>query len=245
MNQRDLELLSSYLDEQLKPSDSARLERRLSSDPDLRAVLDDLRSARGLLRQLPMRKAPRNFTLTPKMVGKNPPLPRAYPTFKFVTTLATLLLFFSMGLNFMAVQMAAPGPAFGMGGGGAPEVFSAEAPAAAEQAATEAPLDEPSAEMLPLPTPTPSSELAPSLTVLPPSEDTARTAETPLEKEGIVTGAAGGQDRFAVTNGVSPQAKVLQPVPPVWQIVLAGIALLGILMMILMRRLAADRWRGK
>jgi hypothetical protein len=246
MNQRDLELLSSYLDAQLKPSDSARLERRLSSDPDLRAVLDDLRSARGLLRQLPMRKAPRNFTLTPKMVGKSPPLPRAYPTFKFVTTLATLLLFFSMGLNFMAVQMAAPGPAFGYGGGGAPEVYSAQAPAITEEGvATEAPLDEPSAEMLPLPTPTPASELAPSLTVLPPSEDTARTAETPLEKEGIVTGAAGVQDQLAVPNGVSPRAKVLQPVPPVWQIVLAGIALLGILMMILMRRLAAERWRGK
>ena len=73
MNFRDVELLSSYLDGQLKLSDSARLERRLSLDPDLRAVLDDLRSARGLLRQLPMRKAPRNFTLTPKMVGKNPP----------------------------------------------------------------------------------------------------------------------------------------------------------------------------
>ena len=65
MNQRDLELLSSYLDGQLKPSDSARLEARLSSDADLRSVLDDLRAARGLLRQLPMRKAPRNFTLTP------------------------------------------------------------------------------------------------------------------------------------------------------------------------------------
>ena len=48
MNQRDLELLSSYLDGQLKPSDSARLEARLSTDPGLRAVLDDLRSARGL-----------------------------------------------------------------------------------------------------------------------------------------------------------------------------------------------------
>jgi anti-sigma factor RsiW len=57
MKQRDLELLSSYLDGQLKPSDSARLQARLSSDPDLRAVLDDLRAARGLLRQLPMRKA--------------------------------------------------------------------------------------------------------------------------------------------------------------------------------------------
>ena len=76
MNQRDLELLSSYLDGQLKPSDSARLEARLATDPALREVLGDLRAARGLLRQLPMRREPRNCTLTPKMVGENPPLPR-------------------------------------------------------------------------------------------------------------------------------------------------------------------------
>ena len=89
MNRRDIELLSSYLDGQLKPSETARLESRLSTEPDLRAVLDDLRSARGLLRQLPLRKAPRNFTLTPKMVGKNPPLPSSYPAFRFVTALAS------------------------------------------------------------------------------------------------------------------------------------------------------------
>src|SRR5512145_524208 len=139
MNHRDLELLSSYLDGQLKPSDSARLEARLASDPDLRAVLSDLRSARGLLRQLPMRKAPRNFTLTPKMVGKNPPLPRSYPAFRFVTALASLLLFLTVGLNFLATQLVSQSPAFGMGGGGAPEVLSEQAPA---PAATEAPAED-------------------------------------------------------------------------------------------------------
>jgi anti-sigma factor RsiW len=170
MKQRDLELLSSYLDGQLRPSDSSRLEARLSSDPELRAVLSDLRSARGLLRQLPMRKAPRNFMLTPKMVGKNPPLPRAYPAFRFVTTIATLLFFFTVGLNFLAPQLASQSPAFGMGGGGAPEVFSAQAPApaateapaedayATEAPAIEAPAAEPPAELAPLPTATASIE---------------------------------------------------------------------------------------
>src|SRR5512139_3717908 len=239
MNQRDLELLSSYLDGQLRPSDSARLERRLSSDSDLRAVLDDLRSARGLLRQLPMRKAPRNFTLTPKMVGKNPPLPRTYPAFKFVTVLTTLLLFFTFGINFMAVQMAAPG-AFGMGGGGAPDVSSAaEAPAATEElfAAPEAPAEEPSVQMAPMPTPTPALEsAAPALTVMPPSaEDSARNADEPLEKSAVSTESGGYSE---------PQARSApHPVPSAWQMVLAGVALLGALAMILMRRLAVERWR--
>ena len=88
---RDVELLSAYLDGQLSPPDSARLESRLSSDASLRAALHDLRSARGLLRQLPQRRAPRNFTLTPKMAGIKPPTPRAYPTLRFATVLATLL----------------------------------------------------------------------------------------------------------------------------------------------------------
>ena len=227
MNRRDLELLSSYLDGQLKPSDSARLEARLVSEPDLRAVLDDLRAARGLLRQLPMRKAPRNFTLTPKMVGKNPPLPRSYPAFRFVTAIASLMLFFTLGLNFVVPQMAQT-PAFGMGGGGAPEVFSAEqAPAVPEAAATEAPAaEEPSVMMEPLPTATIS-----------PATDSARQAETPADKQGVTN----------ETDLIQPPqpAPISPPVPPSWQILLATIAVLGALGMILMRQAAASRWRRK
>jgi hypothetical protein len=238
MNQRDLELLSSYLDGQLKPSDSARLEARLASDPDLRAVLGDLRAARGLLRQLPMRKAPRNFTLTPKMVGKNPPLPRSYPAFKFVTALASLMLFFTLGLNFIGPQMAASqSTAFGMGGsgGGAPEVFSEAAPAAVpEEAATEAPVteapaaEEPAIQMVPLPTETISPAAA---------EDSARDLETPTEKQGVMSEADVQEP---------PQAQnPLPTIPPVWQVVFGAIALLGVLGMLLMRQVAASRWRRK
>ncbi len=46
MNQRDLELLSAYLDGQLNSSESARLESRLNSDPQLASVLTDLRATR-------------------------------------------------------------------------------------------------------------------------------------------------------------------------------------------------------
>ena len=59
MNQRDLELLSAYLDGQLNPSESTRLESRLNSDPQLASVLTDLRATRNLLRKLPARRAPR------------------------------------------------------------------------------------------------------------------------------------------------------------------------------------------
>ena len=233
MNRRDIELLSAYLDGQLKPSDSARLESRLKSDPELVAVMDDLRAARNLLRRLPQRRAPRNFTLTRKMVGQNPPLPRAYPFFRFATTLATLLLFFTFGLNFLAPQLAAA-PGFGMGGGQgedpSADLFSqsqpAEPPAAAEALATEAPAaTQPGAEMLPMPT-------------LMPTLDAERNAEAPTEKIDAA-GNAAAQDQSQVAN----EAPV--PVSATWQIILAGIALLSALLMLLMRQSAFQRWRQK
>ena len=82
-----------------------------------------------------MRKAPRNFTLTPQDGGKNPPLPRSYPAFRLVTALATLLLFFTFGLNFLAPQLASQGRLMEWVAAvaGTPKAFSAEsAPAATE-----------------------------------------------------------------------------------------------------------------
>lgn len=102
---RDVKLLSAYLDGQLKPSDRARLEVRIQTELELASVLKDLRQARGILRQLPQRRALRNFTLTPKMVGQKPPLPRTYPVFRMASALATLLLFFSFATNFMAPRL--------------------------------------------------------------------------------------------------------------------------------------------
>ena len=123
-NFREIELLSSYLDGQLNASESTRLESRLSSDPELASVLFDIRSARGILRSLPARKAPRNFMLTRKMVGLKPPLPRAYPIFRFSTAFATILLMISFAANLLAPQFSfaasAPQAMYGSGGGGDP-----------------------------------------------------------------------------------------------------------------------------
>lgn len=231
MKQRDLELLSSYLDGQLSPSDSARLEARLGRDPELRSVLRDLRGARSLLRQLPMRKAPRNFTLTPKMVGKNPPLPRAYPAFRFTTALATLLLFISFGLNFLRPQLASAPPAFGMGGGG--DTFSAESAVTEAPAATEAPAiaQAPSIGAAPLPTATAPSQ-----------EDATRIMETPIDKS-AETMTANGVESLPAQEPPAPNE--IPPVSSVWQWLLAGIALVSAFVMVMMRQVSLNRWRRK
>ena len=227
MNQRDLELLSSYLDGQLNPSESARLESRLNSDLQLASVLTDLRATRNLLRKLPSRKAPRNFTLTRKMVGQNPPLPRAYPVFRFATALATLLFIFSFGVN--SVSRLASQPVYGMGGGGSSEEsaqqFSAAAPAATEAPAmTEAP---------------PSVAMAPMSTETAPAADAARIVDTPAAKSGNPENAV-NPNQPPVQNEASSPAPL---VPSTWQIGLAGVAVAGFLLMLIIRQLASSRWR--
>jgi anti-sigma factor RsiW len=249
MKQRDIELLSSYLDGQLSSADSARLEARLRTDPDLRSVLQDLRGARSLLRQLPMRKAPRNFTLTPKMVGKNPPLPRSYPVFKFSATLATILLFFTLGLNILSPQLAARPIGIGGGGGGAADTFEstlvtqapaiAAAPAATEPpaAATEAPAAEPSIAMAPLSTATAAA---------PEDANSTRVMGTAVAKQSDTEAAnAAGSGLAQQPPQAVAEPAPANPVSPVWQWFLAGIALLSLFTMAVMRQLSASRWRSR
>lgn len=230
MKRRDLELLSAYLDGELKPSDSTKLEIRLKTDPELASVLTDLRATRTLLRKLPSRKAPRNFTLTRKMAGQNPPLPRSYPAFRFATALATLLFFFTFGLNFVGAQIAAQPPqAFGMGGGGSGDVelYAEESAPAAEPA----PLKPQNGEE-------PSISLAPPLTELPPAEDATRIVETPSVKNGEAEDASEPQQQ-AIDDAVSPSPLV----PRAWQIGFLVAAVVGVALMQLMRRVSAQRWK--
>ncbi|MDO8753594.1 MAG: hypothetical protein Q7J80_06840 [Anaerolineales bacterium] len=213
-NFREIELLSSYLDGQLNASESARLESRLSSDPELASVLFDIRSARGILRKLPARKAPRNFTLTRKMVGLKPPLPRAYPIFRFSTAFATILLMISFAANLLA-------PPFG---------FAASAPQAVSgvdggSAATEAPaLSAPFLEMAPAALPTEAAAAREG-------EPSADALQTPKE--------AGNESGLPDQASVKSEARV----PVIWQIGLLVIILLSGFLMWIMRQSALRKWR--
>lgn len=233
---RDVEKLSAYLDGQLKPSEIARLESRLQTDPGLASILKDLRQTRGLLRQLPQRRAPRNFTLTPKMVGQKPPLPRTYPAFRFATVLATLLLFFTFATNFMAplVLTASPYP-YGRGGGGEPETMmesvteepALEMPAMGESAAPETP--------------------APMATQIPPAAEDSVPVEPTVEAsekngvQGTPSGDTFAQQMPAEEPDRSPAPLISAPV----QIVLAGIAILSALVAFALRYIAIRTWRAK
>lgn len=242
MNFRDVEVLSAYLDGQLSPSEAARLEARLSSDPSLKATLEDLRQTRTLLRKLPQRRAPRNFRLSPKMAGLRPPEPRAYPAFRLATALAALLFLGSVAVNaltpFAARHLAAaPAPSLGLGGGGGGGGYGG-APPAAGPYATEAPAGTQAPQLAaPVPTVTPESLLSTTqATAAPPVEDTTRTAA------GAPTAAA---NKAAPTVQTTAGAQGQLPVPVPWVAGLGAAVLIFAVAAWLLRRNSDRRFRER
>jgi anti-sigma factor RsiW len=55
------DLLSAYLDDEVTADERALVEQRLGESEEWRAVLDEVRSTRDLLRRLPVRDAPDGF----------------------------------------------------------------------------------------------------------------------------------------------------------------------------------------
>lgn len=234
-NFKDIEQLSAYLDGHLSPVDSARLESRLSSDPELASALSDIRAARGILRKMPKRKAPRNFTLTRQMVGLKPPLPQSYSFFRFSTALASILLLLTFAANSLPRASfyggAAPAQSFafcngcGGGSGGGSDVSATEAPAA-----TEAPMaaEAPSIEMA----------VAPTESLPEASADSSRigespTAEAPMPKD--TANESGSPDQ----SQVQPEAVI----PSIWQFILLTLGLVSGLIMFVLRKSAMQKWK--
>lgn len=231
-NFRDIERLSSFLDGQLSPADSARLEARLTTDPELASAFNDLRAARGILRKLPSRKAPRNFTLTRQMVGLKPPLPRSYSFFRLSTAFATILLTLTFAVNLVTPRLSYVGPintGWGGGYGGGPA-----APALMEALpATEAPLAAPAAEMMPQPTLTADS----AATELP----TAKGMATPSEL--LDQPPALSQPSAAAPLEAQSRSRSQPPIPFIWQMILLAVGILSGLTAFLLRRSASQKWK--
>ena len=115
---RDLAQLSAYLDDALPASERRKLERRLAADSGLRKMLDELRAVKTNLRELPLVKPPRSFTLTPKTVGAQPSRrtwERVAPAMNWATAIAALLFAVLLTADLSggfstARELAAPAP---------------------------------------------------------------------------------------------------------------------------------------
>jgi anti-sigma factor RsiW len=135
---RDIEQLSAYLDDQLPQAERTRLEIRLKSDPALTAALEDLRQTRALLRRTPRRRAPRNFTLSPRMAGIRPPVPRLVPVLSWASAVAMVLFVFTLGTSLVGQLPSQAAPmmaASSRGLGGGPAAAATMVPATLAPAA--------------------------------------------------------------------------------------------------------------
>ena len=108
ISRRDLKLLSLYLDEQLNPAQRQHLEKRLEENQALRLALVELRQTRMVLRALPRAISPRNFTLTPQMIGLRAPRP-VYPVLGFVSALASFLFILVLAGDLLGIFTHASG----------------------------------------------------------------------------------------------------------------------------------------
>ena len=233
---QEIEQLSAYLDGQLNKADSAKLEARIKSDPELASAISELRAARSILHKLPARKAPRNFTLTRQMVGLKPPLPRSYPLFRFATVFAAILFVFSFTATTLAPlvdisPMAAPAQGYGSGGGG-DEAAMESAPAATEAPATE----EPTASEEMLQQDTAPAGMAPA--------DSARVIEgtpTPALKEAPAAPTVMNQ-----VQELESQPTVTEEAQPSsfnWSYLFLALSILGGVTLWIMQASARNKWR--
>lgn len=218
---RDVEQISALLDGQLPQQEAARLQLRIAADPELAAIYRQLSQSRALLRKLPARRAPRNFTLTPKMAGVKAPAPRSFPLFRFASAFASLLLvltFAANGFGQLAANAPAAAPLYGMGGGPITENMEQSAAPEAGGSAEEIPaLAAPALEA----TPAPAQDSAV------PTEETMRSlaAEPTQAAEEMPAAKMGGEETQAQRALESPAREPFQ-VPGWLQLALLVMALL-------------------
>jgi anti-sigma factor RsiW len=103
------ELLSAYIDGEMKASERARLERQLATDSTLRAELAALRRTVALVRGLPPAPLPRNFILSQRVVRRRrasvvarPRWARAAPLLTAASSVVSLLFVIAMAGSFLA-----------------------------------------------------------------------------------------------------------------------------------------------
>ncbi len=106
LNDRDLELLSAYLDDALSSEERAALDARLAAEPALRRELAALRQTVALVHDFSRATAPRNFTLTAAMV--RPPKILFFPATTAVSLMSAVAAIVLVAAG--ALLLARPNP---------------------------------------------------------------------------------------------------------------------------------------
>jgi hypothetical protein len=173
-SQRDLELISSFLDGTVTPKERRDFLSRLRQEPELRRAVAEIRMVREGLRGLPPIGVPRDFRLTKDLLAplrpSQPQRSKYYTWGSAVAAMALALLFFfdlgsSSWLAARSVPAALPVASDHETPGQAPSVMQAQQNSLASPAAP-LPITSPLAAER-LSSPTPGSELPPARVAAP------------------------------------------------------------------------------
>jgi hypothetical protein len=99
--EKDLELLSSYLDGQLSITEKKLVEERLESDSACNEAYKKLQQTHLILGSLPRRPVPHNFTLSPERYKKKGNIPSFFQLFRFSSAVAVLGLIVLLVFDFL------------------------------------------------------------------------------------------------------------------------------------------------
>lgn len=98
ISNKDLKILSNYLDGQLTAPEQLKIAARLKHDQSLSTAYAELKQTRYLLKKAKKISAPRNFTLTPEIAAQIKPAKRpfALPVLSVSSALAAILMVFAI-----------------------------------------------------------------------------------------------------------------------------------------------------
>lgn len=189
LSDRDYELISAYLDDQIDLKQKKAVELRLTQDAQFKLAYEQLSETRKLLRSQPKLRAPRNYTLSPYTVSTLQPAARVFRPFpsllRTVSALVSVFFVVLFGLNwFSAGRMMSSVPM--------------ESSEALFQAA---PADSGAEEPLKRMSPSEEQPMAKSLTTSVP------TPNVIYPPSGEIGGMGGGEG----TNAVGEEAPLLAP----------------------------------
>jgi len=113
LDDRDLELLSAYLDNALTAEERAGVESRLAADADLRLELERLRLTKNLIGALPTLRPPRPLTVTRAMLTPRVLSFPATVAFSAISAAAAVIVLLA-GVVLLSTTQSAPSESLGV-----------------------------------------------------------------------------------------------------------------------------------
>lgn len=105
---REFEKLSAYVDGQLSAREKMVLEKKIRSDAVYQEALAELQETKRLLRSVPLKPVPHNFTLTSQMAGIRTGLPsRLFPVLSVSSAVAGVLVVVSLAIEMLGAPLLA------------------------------------------------------------------------------------------------------------------------------------------